>query len=154
MESDLVHILAKAGIFARSVSSNELAILGADKGAYVLVIKLAHDVPVSLPKRSPTMIGAGTYYYVGSANGPGGMAARLKRHMKQDKKVHWHVDQLTTKAASVAALAVAGGNECQLGALLTESGRYRPAIKGFGSSDCSICDSHLLMRTTSETKNS
>ena len=138
-------ILHGAGITGMLVAETGLAALDAAKGAYVLVIDLFDDVSVRLPKREPTRLEAGTYLYVGSANGPGGMAARLKRHMSNAKKIHWHVDQLTTRASSVVAFAVKGGNECALGQTLIESKQFRPALKGFGSSDCKACDSHLLV---------
>lgn len=140
-------ILHEAGVEGTQVTKTGLGALDAAKGAYVLVIDLLDDVSVRLPKREPTHLEAGTYLYVGSANGPGGMVARLKRHMESDKKIHWHVDQLTAKANEVAAIAVPGGNECALGRTLTESKQFRPVLKGFGSSDCKTCHSHLLMHS-------
>ena len=145
MEQSLQHTLAQAGIEAQPVSTSNLSQLGPCKGAYVLLLRLADPVAVTLPKRPQTSLGAGKYLYVGSANGPGGMAARLKRHMSKTKKLHWHVDQLTTKAAEITALAVEGGNECMLGAALLNSGQYQTILPGFGSSDCRQCNSHLLM---------
>lgn len=117
--------------------------LGVGKGAYVLLIELSEKVPLKRPAGG-AILAPGTYLYVGSANGPGGMRARLKRHFKRDKKIHWHVDQLTTRAESVEAFAVAGGCECALGDLLIKSGCFEVAVPGFGSSDCPHCASHLF----------
>ncbi len=132
-----------------AVQADTVDTLNAGKGAYVLIIQLKRATDVSLPKRQnlsliPGTLTPGTYLYVGSANGPGGIRARLKRHFRRDKKIHWHVDQLTTRAHHMEAIAVADGNECSLGQALLASGQFQVALPGFGSSDCRTCDSHLL----------
>ncbi len=38
----------------------------------------------------------GYYIYVGSAFGPGGVNARVSRHFRNTKKLHWHIDYLRT----------------------------------------------------------
>jgi Uri superfamily endonuclease len=117
--------------------------LGGETGAYALVIKLAEPV-----KFSRKALGAaelqGDLIYAGSANGPGGIKARLARHLKSEKTIRWHVDELTTRAAAVSALAIMGGKECEIVRQLLESGTFKPAMPGFGSSDCSNCAAHLL----------
>ncbi|WAT19067.1 GIY-YIG nuclease family protein [Aurantiacibacter sp. MUD11] len=111
-------------------------------GAYLLSITL--DAPVSGTLRgTPYGLEAGEYLYAGSANGPGGIAARVARHMRRDKQPHWHVDALTVTASKVTALAFPGGSECELMQRLLESGLAQIAIKGFGSSDCRSCEAHL-----------
>ena len=37
---------------------------------------------------------AGTWLYVGSARGPGGLAARVGRHWRDGVPKHWHMDYL------------------------------------------------------------
>jgi hypothetical protein len=64
-------------------------------GAYVIAIELAKTVAVVLSGRSPIILPTGHYLYCGSAKGPGGLKARLSRHMRRGKSVRWHVDQLT-----------------------------------------------------------
>ncbi|MGC9523845.1 MAG: GIY-YIG nuclease family protein, partial [Anaerolineae bacterium] len=44
----------------------------------------------------------GTYLYVGSAWGPGGLRARLSRHLRGSPKVRWHVDYLRAHADPIA----------------------------------------------------
>lgn len=117
------------------------------KGAYLLLLRLPTDLSITLPNRPEGRLRAGDYVYCGSARGGGGIAARLKRHFRQDKKLHWHVDRLTTRAAAMAALAVPEGDECRLATQLLQSGRFEIAMVGFGSSDCRQCKSHLLMTT-------
>ncbi len=36
----------------------------------------------------------GWYIYFGSAFGPGGLAARVDRHLRRHKTRHWHIDHL------------------------------------------------------------
>ena len=111
------------------------------RGAYVIAIDLAEAVMVTLPGRSPTALTPGRYLYCGSAKGPGGLKARVSRHMRRRKAVRWHVDRLTARGRVAGGWIVPGGNECDLARMLA----HLPApIPGFGSSDCRICRSHLL----------
>lgn len=112
-------------------------------GAYALAIRL--DAPLSFARRAlgqATL--SGWVIYAGSARGPGGLRARLGRHFRPDKPVRWHVDELTNAAAALSALALPGGAECAIVQSLIESGRFVPALAGFGSSDCRTCPAHLL----------
>lgn len=106
------------------------------------------DVPLHLAVRGRLRdFTPGWYAYAGSANGPGGLRARLARHFRRDKAPHWHVDPLAMAAGELAAVAVPGGNECAIAAVLTGSGSFAHVHEGFGSSDCRICRSHLLAWT-------
>ena len=87
---------------------------------------------------------AGWYLYAGSANGSGGLKARISRHLRPEKRPHWHVDQLTMAASDIFALAFPNGSECELTAELNEKSDFGFPLPGFGSSDCRSCTSHLL----------
>lgn len=141
----LEEVLTRAHGDTLNVAADGLGNLADCKGSYILTIHLADQTLISVPRIETSVVEPGVYLYVGSAYGSGGIAARLKRHLKRHKKIHWHVDQLTTKAATVGALIVPGGNECELVETLLASGCFKTAIKNFGSSDCRTCDSHLLM---------
>jgi hypothetical protein len=58
-------------------------------GAYVLAIGIDAPVDVSFFGHR-ARLGPGTYVYAGSAFGPGGIRARLRRHFRRDKKLHWY----------------------------------------------------------------
>ncbi|MGI9372862.1 MAG: GIY-YIG nuclease family protein, partial [Hyphomicrobiales bacterium] len=88
-------------------------------------------------------LSAGWYLYAGNAGGPGGLRARVSRHLRTEKKPRWHVDQLTI-AAETSALVFAEKNECGLIADLLASSQFTTPLPGFGSSDCRACESHLL----------
>lgn len=110
-------------------------------GAYLLLLTMAAPVSIVLPGRAPVTLPPGRYLYAGSARGPGGVRARLARHMRTDKRPHWHIDQLTCTAAVDGAWVLPGGEECAIVAALSH---LRAPIAGFGSSDCRTCISHLL----------
>ena len=126
-------------------SGSSSCALPSDGGVYALVIELAERVQVRLGRRAAEL-GPGLYVYIGSARGPGGLRARVERHLRREKKVKWHVDQLTTAASRVLAVvyALSEGRECALTPHLEQLG-FRHPVPGFGSSDCSSgCTSHLL----------
>lgn len=114
-----------------------------ERGAYVLIVHLADPVRFSRKNIGDAVL-AGWHVYAGSARGAGGILSRLQRHFHSDKRVHWHVDELTNIAAEIWALAVAGGSECGIVDRLLGSGLFEPALRGFGSSDCTMCEAHLL----------
>jgi Uri superfamily endonuclease len=110
-------------------------------GAYVLAVEIAKPVTVTLPGKQAANLAPGRYLYCGSAKGPGGIRARLGRHMRRGKSVRWHIDRLTEVGTVLGAWVFPDGDECDLAAAL--SGLPAP-IAGFGSTDCTRCRSHLL----------
>jgi len=108
-------------------------------GAYVLLIRLEAPLEVQVGKRA-ALLTSGRYLYCGSARGPGGLAARLARHMRRGKRRHWHVDQLTEAGVVEGAWIEEGGDEC---ALNTRLGAFPVPLEGFGASDCPRCRAHL-----------
>ncbi|MCP5367575.1 MAG: GIY-YIG nuclease family protein [Hyphomicrobiales bacterium] len=128
---------------SRVTRVDEAADLPAAAGAYALVLELVRPLAVTLPGRPPVDLEPGWYLYAGSANGPGGIRARVGRHLRGGKTVRWHVDRLTNSAGVAAVAAFPGGSECAVAAALRQSGAPVPA-PGFGSTDCRQCPSHLL----------
>ena len=115
-------------------------------GAYALLVQLGRAARFTL-RGKEVSLASGWYLYAGSAWGPGGIRARLRRHFRQDKKIHWHVDHLTAVADQLSALAMPGGRECGIVARLSDANGFQTILDGFGSSDCSTCRSHLLFWT-------
>lgn len=114
------------------------------KGAYILLLRLDEPVEISPSTTAQVTLLPGWFAYAGSARGPGGIQARVRRHFRYHKKLHWHIDRLTTRAAEIAALPVPGGHECELVRKLHSRPGLQATVKGFGSSDCRACNSHLL----------
>lgn len=110
-------------------------------GAYVLIIRIDEPVGVTIAGKPAGTLRPGRYLYCGSAKGPGGLRARLSRHMRRRKSVRWHVDQLTSRGRVRGAWVAVDGDECDLVAALS----HLPVpIPAFGSTDCARCGSHLL----------
>lgn len=90
---------------------------------------------------------AGSYSYIGSALGTGGLRARLTRHTHADKRLHWHIDFLLRVATVRAACYVESVRryECRWSqGLLRLPQAYVPAPR-FGASDCRDgCAAHLI----------
>lgn len=113
-------------------------------GAYVLFIDLDTPLTLDIPTLPPWVFKPGRYAYCGSAYGPGGIEARVRRHLRPEKAVHWHVDHVTGAGRVTDAGARVGGRECDfLQQLLALPGAAIP-VPGFGSSDCRDCPAHLV----------
>lgn len=112
-------------------------------GAYLLAITLAKPVALALGRHG-FELPPGAYVYVGNARGPGGIRARVTRYLEASGRVHWHIDRLLPHAPARLAVAVPSGDQCVLSNTLLRSGDFVVAARGFGSSDCRCCPSHLL----------
>jgi len=110
------------------------------RGCYVLLIELPADETVTAGRLGPIHFRRGCYAYVGSALG--GLRARLDRHLRPEKKLHWHIDYLLEKARidETVACETSARVECAIARGLVE--RFE-SVPGFGSSDCR-CRSHLF----------
>jgi Uri superfamily endonuclease len=113
-----------------------------EPGAYALLLTVRRTLRLDLPALGNPALPPGLYVYAGSARGPGGIRARVARHLRRDKAVHWHVDRITAFVRPSGVAAFPGGDECAIVAGLR--GQATVPIPGFGSSDCRGCAAHLL----------
>ncbi len=113
-------------------------------GAYVLFFNLRAPCRLDIATLDFPLAAPGAYAYCGSARGPGGLRARIARHLRVDKTLHWHIDRLTATGCLTAVAYTRGGSECALFDRLLEGAGASIPIPGFGSSDCRRCPSHLL----------
>ena len=124
-------------------------------GSYLLLIKILSVTTIEW-RASEYALRPGWYLYAGSARGPGGMRARVLRHMRAQKRSHWHIDKITRQTTPTAAICYTTQDECglvaDLAADLVSTSTTSPAVPGdfdfplpgFGSSDCKNCNSHFL----------
>lgn len=112
-------------------------------GAYALMVRLSRPWSPGITRLSDRMLDAGYYIYCGSAYGPGGLRARIARHLRSGKRAHWHIDRLTEVGTVVDVAVHIAGDECNLVDALVKRGAST-ALAGFGSSDCRRCPAHLL----------
>ena len=120
------------------------AALPGGPGAYLLLLALGRPLALAIRGLPPAILPPGWYIYAGSARGPGGIRARLARHLRSGKRAHWHIDHLSEAAVARRGFPAPAAGECTLlRALLARPG-FRAPVPGFGSSDCRGCASHLL----------
>ena len=114
-------------------------------GTYVLI--LHHDRARSLKVGSLGSIAVdpGWFAYVGSAFGPGGVAARCRHHHLVSDSPHWHIDYLraVTSLQQIWFSHDQQRREHQWSELLGRSRGAKRPHSGFGASDCD-CSSHLF----------
>jgi Uri superfamily endonuclease len=114
-------------------------------GAYVLEFDLDRQITVRAGRLGEAAVGPGRLRYYGSARGPGGLHARIARHLQPDaRRDRWHIDALTKESAVTKIWIDFEASECDLVENDIATGRWRCAVAGFGSSDCSTCPAHLL----------
>lgn len=84
----------------------------------------------------------GVYVYVGSAKK--NIQARIDRHLRIDKKFHWHFDYLRPYLEVIEVETFSGEEgECALFQKLMKEQNGMIPIHAFGSSDCR-CAAHLF----------
>ena len=114
-------------------------------GTYALVMYCRVKKKVEVGKLGRISLIPGYYIYVGSAFGPGGLRARVHRHITETKKKHWHLDyiKLFTHPLEIWYSYEPVIREHQWAGIIKMSKNFRMLVKGFGSSDCS-CAAHLF----------
>ncbi|OYT40997.1 MAG: hypothetical protein B6U89_00365 [Desulfurococcales archaeon ex4484_58] len=114
-------------------------------GVYLLVIAVCRDIVVETRSRK-FRINRGFYIYVGSARGPGGLRARINRHLRREKKLFWHIDYLLSNPNTEIVLIyyrIVEEKDDLESRIATILNNYLPGIKGFGCSDKTRDYSHL-----------
>jgi len=112
------------------------------KGTYCLLFEI-DTLSFKVKSGKQFSLKKGVYVYVGSAFGSGGLRKRLSRHLKKEKKKHWHIDFISTdNSFKVLEIWIIEDKkvECSLANLISETEK---TIIGFGSTDCN-CPSHLF----------
>ena len=114
-------------------------------GTYVLILRLPRLATIAVGRLGRFQFPPGWYAYVGSARGPGGLAARVARHLRSPKPLHWHVDYLRAAARPEQVWYAAGirRRECAWAAALSDLPGASIPVPRFGASDCR-CPGHLI----------
>lgn len=131
-------------------------------GTYALFLHLPESRQLPVGGLGELFFPAGEYVYLGSAFGPGGLRARLGRHLRGDGTPHWHIDYLRKLAQASGHCYVIADQEVQRPPKLSQGPgreklecRWSQALAaltaasipapGFGASDCtSRCPAHLV----------
>jgi Uri superfamily endonuclease len=120
-----------------------------DRGTYALMLQSRVSLSLQVGALGNVAMCPGFYIYVGSAFGPGGLRARISRHIKRSKKQHWHIDYLREHADLEAVWfdSYPAIQEQAWADELSRSCGMRVAFPRFGASDCG-CESHLFYSAT------
>ncbi len=118
------------------------------QGSYLIIIKLEFNKKIIVGKLGELEFDKSYYVYVGSALN--GLEQRIKRHLRSNKKTHWHIDYILEHAtiSDVFYKENDTREECVIAKKF--DGRLH-SIPGFGCSDCK-CKSHLFYGTYNEIK--
>jgi len=139
--------MADAPDLAVAIHALRNGTLWAVPGIYALLITLDRSRNICIGRRGRFRFPAGFYLYVGSALGPGGLGGRLGRHLRAEKRLHWHIDYLLhATGAHITQMWATEGTarrECDWAHAALQLPGARIVIPHFGSSDCR-CAAHLL----------
>jgi len=119
-------------------------------------LECSKSLHVEFGRAGRARVGRGYYVYTGSALGKGAVSleGRIARHTSVLKRVHWHVDYLTSSTGCITKGVVYVVSrrrlECSINRALESLMGARVVLPHLGSSDCS-CKSHLIRVGTSAT---
>lgn len=126
--------------------------VGNMKGSYCLIINVEKDTKIKIGKKLGIInFKKGCYVYVGSAMNY--LESRVKRHLSDNKKKHWHIDYLllnkNSKIEKIYTKESGEKLECEIAKKIIEN---EESIADFGCSDCK-CHSHLIYFKNSKLAN-
>lgn len=118
-----------------------------NSGTYQLYFSLRKDTTIFLPKFGGITFPNGIYIYTGSAQK--NLLQRINRHLrKRNKKQFWHIDFLLmvpeVKVFLIKIYREKKKTECKVNLQTQKQLNAEIILQGFGSSDCNLCQSHLL----------
>ena len=118
-------------------------------GTYALILRSSGQRTITIGKLGELKMRKGYYVYVGSAFGPGGVRARVKRHCRISASPHWHINYLRSVVEIIEVWYTYDPErrEHQWADILMGIDGVVLPLKDFGSSDCK-CDSHLFFFTS------
>jgi Uri superfamily endonuclease len=113
-------------------------------GTYILVLHCDRCEPIEVGRLGQLEVQPGYYLYIGSAFGPGGVAARIKHHRKPANRPHWHIDYLR-RVCELVDVRCVYNEKCEhdWARRLANTKAVTSPFAVFGSSDCD-CYSHLF----------
>jgi len=114
-------------------------------GTYCLILRLKKTARIRIGAMGHMAFPQGWYAYMGSAFGPGGLRARLRRHFHPSHRFHWHIDYFRQSAEAEGAFfteAPISYEHVWAASVEAIPGASIPA-RGFGASDCR-CPAHLF----------
>ncbi len=107
--------------------------------SYQLQIRVARALRLRIGALGELHFPPGRYLYTGSARR--NLQARIARHLRHEKRLHWHIDYLLAHpAVTLEGTATSGQAECAW----NQANAGLVLQPGFGASDCRAgCGAHL-----------
>ncbi len=120
-----------------------------DKGIYILELFADKDFSVLAKKFVEVTFPKGYYYYIGSAQK--NLKSRIERHFRKKKKIHWHIDHLTThnsvKVVNIFIIPAAEKSvEAEIANNFVNNFNAKIIVEGFGNSDTKETKTHLFYK--------
>ena len=102
-------------------------------------MKISQPINIEVGSLGMLSFKPGNYVYTGSARK--NINSRIQRHLKKDKKLHWHIDYLTNHPGIIIIeVERFETEEC----VLNQQVKGEILHPGFGATDCrQHCGSHL-----------
>ncbi len=116
-----------------------------EPGTYALLLANPRTGALRIGRLGTLSLQPGVYVYVGSAFGPGGLAARIGHHRRIAVRPHWHIDYLRAACELTEVWWTTDPARLEhawAGAVASMPGADVP-MPCFGSSDCT-CAAHLF----------
>ncbi|MBW2029695.1 MAG: GIY-YIG nuclease family protein [Deltaproteobacteria bacterium] len=116
----------------------------AKPGSYAIVFLSKGRGLVRIGRLGTLELQKGYYVYLGSAFGPGGLRARVTRHLSGPRIKHWHIDYLSgiVTPCEVWYTPDTIRREHHWAGVMARCQGVSIPLRGFGSSDCH-CEAHL-----------
>jgi Uri superfamily endonuclease len=117
----------------------------AKPGTYALILEHASASTVQVGALGEVGLDTGYLVYVGSAFGPGGLAGRLRHHLRPIYRPHWHLDYLRPHVSLLGACCASGPRDLEhlWAKTLSSLPGFEAPRAGIGSSGCA-CEAHLF----------
>ena len=123
-------------------------------GSYALHLSLDRPLTLRIGSLGNFTFPAANYLYLGSAWGPGGLKARLQRHILGAARPHWHIDTFRSAAVLESVFFLvspqpSSPSHARLECVWSQAADAEPSAfipsPGFGASDCRQgCPAHLV----------
>ncbi len=113
----------------------------ADGGCYLVLFSLPESLHIPTGSLGNLFFPQGYYLYVGSATS--GLTARMHRHLRKRKNLHWHVDYFSQHAKALRGIPLRSSTPCETTLAEEVASLASWEIPGFGASDSPL-SSHLF----------
>ncbi len=119
------------------------------RGVYALIVLVGEPFDSEVGALGHVVLDPGIWVYVGSAMGRGSTSIeqRVRRHLSDEKRLHWHIDYVLTcaKVVQVVWAESTSSKECDLVQALVRRPGFAAGPRGFGASDCKRgCTAHIV----------